>query len=363
MKIPELHPESIFSCTTMPCNNELARLKAVYQFQDLEATPDQALDDLAVLAADLCQTPIALVSFVGADRQWIKAKTGTTLTEMRRDFTFCNYTIRQSDAFVIPDALNDPRFATHPLVTDSPHIRFYAGVPLVTAYGCVLGTLCVLDYEPHELSQRQKKGLQTLSQQVMAQLELKRNTAKLRQLVPELKRLKQQVITQGLVNQQDSILFNLANQIRNSLDLDTILQTAVNEIHTLLQVDRCDFVWCLPRGDQFSFTVTHEAVNAEIPIALGDLSAETDSVLIKAVLNLELLRIEDVSAPTATLTDSDRALLHRLKATSVLLLPLRTHSSQLGAIICHHCQGARQWTEGEVRLLKAVADQVAIALD
>ncbi|MBG1269446.1 GAF domain-containing protein [Nostoc sp. WHI] len=363
MKIPELLLDSMLSCTTMPCTNELARLKAVYQFQGLETLPNQALDDLTALAADLCQTPMALMSFIGADRQLVKSKVGTTLTEIRRNLAFCNYTIGQSDVFVIPDTLADPHFATHPLVLNAPNIRFYAGVPLVTAGGCVLGTLCVMDSEPRDLNQKQRKGLQTLTQQVMVQLELKRNTTKLRQIIPEIKQLKQQLITQELLGQQDSILFNLANQIRNSLDLNTILQTAVNEIHTLLQVDRCDFVWCLPNKDQFNFMVTHEATNPEIRMALGELPLGHGSVLAKAILNLDMLKIEDVSATSVALTPEDYTLLRQLAVTSVLLLPLRTHSGQLGAIICHHCRGSRQWNDSEVRLLKAVTDQVAIALD
>ncbi|MEH2233983.1 MAG: GAF domain-containing protein [Nostoc sp.] len=363
MKIPDLLLDSMLSCTTMPCTNELTRLKAVYQFQGLDAVPNRALDDLTALAADLCETPMALVSFIGADRQLVKSKVGITLTEIRRDFAFCNYTIRQSDVFVIPDTLADPRFATNPFVINAPNIRFYAGVPLVITGGCALGTLCVMDIEPRDLNQKQRKGLQTLSHQVVAQLELKRNTTKLRQTIPEIKQLKQQLITQELVGQQDSILFNLANQIRNSLDLDTILQTAVNEIHTLLQVDRCDFVWCLPNKDRFKFMVTHEATNPEIQMALGELSLGPGSVLAETILNLDMLRIEDVSTTSEALTPEDSILLHELAVTSMLLLPLRTHSGQLGAIICHHCRGSRQWADSEVRLLKAVTDQVAIALD
>ncbi|PZV09368.1 MAG: hypothetical protein DCF22_18640 [Leptolyngbya sp.] len=220
-----------------------------------------------------------------------------------------------------------------------------------------------MDSEPRHLNPKQRQGLQTLSRQIMAQLELKRNTTKLRQIIPEVKQLKQQLINRESLSQQDSILFNLANQIRNSLDLDTILQTAVNEIHTLLQVDRCNFVWCLPHGDQFRFTITHEATNAEISSAMGEVPIKPGSMLTQAILNLEMLRIKDVSATSTALTPQDQALLHRLQAISVLLIPLKTHSGQLGAIVCHHCHGSRQWTESEVQLLKAVTDQVAIALD
>lgn len=363
MKIPELQPESLFSCTRMPCNNELTRLKAVYQFQFLEIDSNQELDDLTALVADLCQTPIAMVSFMGIDHQWIKSKVGTPLREIRRDIAFCNHTIRQSDLLVILDTLDDARFATHPLVIQSPNIRFYAGVPLVTTEGCVLGTLCVMDSKPRDLTQNQRKGLKTLSQQVIAQLELKRNTTKLRQLIPEIKRLKQQLMTQELLNQQDSLLFYLVNQIRNSLNLDAILQTTVNEIQSLLQVDHCQFVWCFSGGDQVSFMVTHEATNTEIPCALGKLSVNPEYILTKAILNLEILRIENMAVSSTALSPEDRVSLNQLGTLSVLVIPLKTHSDQLGAIICHHCSHSRKWTDSEVRLLQAIADQVAIALD
>jgi signal transduction histidine kinase len=220
-----------------------------------------------------------------------------------------------------------------------------------------------MDSKPRDLNRKQIKALQTLSQQVISQLELKRTTAELSQIIPEIKQLKHLVFAQELLSQQDSILFNLANQIRNSLDLDTILQTAVNEIHTLLHVERCNFVWCLPYGNRFCFTVTHEATNAEIKSALGELPFGQGSRLAETILNLDMLRIENVAVTTLALTPQDQELLHQLETTSVLLLPLRTHSGQLGAIICHHCSGSRAWTDSEVRLLKAVTDQVAIALD
>ncbi len=363
MEISEFQLESLFSCATMPRNSELTRLKAVYQFQLLEVDSHPELDDLTVLAADLCQTPIAMVSFMGADRQWIKSRVGTTLTVVRRDNAFCNHTIRQSDIFVIPDTLHDPHFANHPFVSQAPYIRFYAGVPLISSGGCVLGTLCVIDHKPRSLTQNQQKGLKTLSQQVVAQLELKRNTTKLRQLISESKQLQHRLIAQELLSQKDSILFNLANQIRNSLDLDAILQIAVNEIHGLLQVDCCQFVWCLPCGDQFRLVATHEAANAGISSTLGQLPVETNSILTRAILNLEILRIDDITASSSVHVLEDRTALQQLDTASILLIPLKTHSEQLGAIICHHYKHSRKWTDNEVRLLKVIADQVAIALD
>jgi GAF domain-containing protein len=104
------------------------------------------------------------------------------LKEIQRDIAFCNHTIRKLDIFVIPDTLNDTRFATHPLAPQSPNIRFYAGVPLTTSGGYLLGTPCFMGFEARALTQNQRKGLKTLSQQVGAQLKLKRNIAFIRKM-------------------------------------------------------------------------------------------------------------------------------------------------------------------------------------
>jgi GAF domain-containing protein len=221
-----------------PSADEASRLKELYQYQVLDAPPDPKLDELTLLAADICQAPIALISFVDSDRQWFKSKVGLTISETPRYVAFCAHTIQQSDVLIVSDALADPRFSNNPLVTGSPYIRFYAGAPLVSPNGFALGTLCVIDYVPRELNQQQIRTLQTLSHQVIAQLELDREKTEFQQVTKKLYHLQQQFAERELVSQQESILFNLANQIRHSLDLDTILQTSVDEIRSLLQVDR-----------------------------------------------------------------------------------------------------------------------------
>ena len=154
--------------------NEVARVQALHQYAVLNTAPEPAYDQLAELAASICGTPIAAVSLIDSDRQWIKANVGLNFSETARDVAFCAHTIAQRDLLVVPDATRDPRFADNPLVTSEPHIRFYAGAPLITSDGHALGTLCVLDYAPRQLDDQQRDALRVLSHQVVARLELRK---------------------------------------------------------------------------------------------------------------------------------------------------------------------------------------------
>lgn len=172
--------------------DEQARLSALQRYRILDTLPETAFDDLAQLAAFICDTPIALVSLVDDCRQWFKARIGLDATETPRNLAFCAYAILQpEDVLIVPDTLDDPRFATNTLVTGEPYIRFYAGAPLVTADGYSLGTLCVIDRQPRQLDAAQRQALQALSRQVISQLELRRNLAQLTQTTAELQRAEQ----------------------------------------------------------------------------------------------------------------------------------------------------------------------------
>ena len=156
-------------------HTEQARLQALRDLQILNTPPEAEFDDLTWLAARLCDAPIALVSLVDANRQWFKARCGLGAEQTSRAVSFCAHAIEQDGLFEIPDARQDPRFADNPLVTGTPHIRFYAGMPLVMANGFSLGTLCVIDNtRPRTLDAAQREALQRLARRATDSLEARR---------------------------------------------------------------------------------------------------------------------------------------------------------------------------------------------
>lgn len=159
--------------------NEKKRLEVLWQYDVLDTIPEQVFNDLADLAANICEAPVALITLVDDKRQWFKAKSGISVSETSRDVSFCAHAILHDELFIVPDATKDIRFADNPLVISEPKIRFYAGAPLITPDGHALGTLCVIDKVPRELRPDQKRALEILSRHVMTQLELRRHSREL----------------------------------------------------------------------------------------------------------------------------------------------------------------------------------------
>jgi PAS domain S-box-containing protein len=154
-------------------DNEEARLTALRRYEILDTASEAEYDDLTRIAAQICRTPIALITLIDSERQWFKARIGMEAAETPRNQAFCAYAIHDTATFVVPDAAADQRFADNALVLGDPRIRFYAGAPLQTGDGINLGTLCVIDREPRTLSREQQDALEALARQVVRLIELR----------------------------------------------------------------------------------------------------------------------------------------------------------------------------------------------
>lgn len=143
--------------------DEVERQEALDRTGLVSQAENKDLQDIVVLAATICDVPVALVSLVDGDRQFFKARVGLDARETPRDISFCGHAILGTEPFVVPDAAVDDRFHDNPLVTGPPHIRFYAGVPLIVDDRYAIGTLCVIDTRPRVLDERMRDSLERLA--------------------------------------------------------------------------------------------------------------------------------------------------------------------------------------------------------
>ncbi|MDO9364820.1 MAG: diguanylate cyclase [Methylotenera sp.] len=192
-------------------NNEAERLAALKKYDILDTEPDVALDAMVQLASYICQTPIAAISLIDENRQWFKAIAGLGAKETPRDVAFCAHAILQDETMIVRDALDDERFFDNPLVTSNPDIRFYAGVPLADEEGMHLGTLCVIDRVPRDLSQAQLDAIKVLAKNIMAHLELRASHKLARKHINDL--------------QISAIIFDSASEAIVVTDADNLIVT------------------------------------------------------------------------------------------------------------------------------------------
>jgi len=174
--------------------HEAARLEALERYRVLDTPPEFSLDALTELAAEICNCPVALVSMIDERRQWFKSKYGlpAEFTECPRDITVCSSAICANDLLYVSDLTQDDRFRHLALVTGEPYLRFYCGMPLINRDGYALGTLCVVNFEPHELTPAQRESVRRLAQQAMAQLELRRQLIEREELLLALDEARRQ---------------------------------------------------------------------------------------------------------------------------------------------------------------------------
>jgi len=185
---------------------EKARLEALQALRILDTLPEMDFDQITQLASLICETPIALISLVDSDRQWFKSKVGLSATETPRDLAFCAHAILQEDVFLVKDSWEDERFSDNPLATGAPHVRFYAGAPLISPEGLPLGTVCVIDHNPRNLTPEQTSALKALSHQVSRLLDLKLQIENLKTAEEKLlfKNTAVDCIIEGIVLQNQS---------------------------------------------------------------------------------------------------------------------------------------------------------------
>ncbi|WP_462275007.1 GAF domain-containing sensor histidine kinase [Ferruginibacter sp.] len=186
----------------LPIDEDL-RLQDLASYELMDTQAENEFDELVELAGQICKSPISLISLLDKDRQWFKSRKGLEDTETSRDVAFCAHAILQDDVMKVEDATKDVRFFDNPLVADGLKIRFYAGAPIVSPTGHKLGTLCVIDTTPRELSPEQERALTILSNQVTKLLELRKKNMVIRKRAEEMIAMKSSVISRVIEKQEE----------------------------------------------------------------------------------------------------------------------------------------------------------------
>lgn len=208
--------------------NEQERLEALYAYQILDTDVEKEFDDLVHLAADICDTPIALISLVDPKRQWFKASFGLAAKETSRDIAFCSHAILQRDILEVEDTFLDKRFYDNPLVLDNPNIRFYAGAQLVTPEGFKLGTLCTISDKPKKLTDRQRQALVIIANEAIARMELHKQ-------INQMQAMHQQLV-------EKSALLDAINQLQQLYIQKTPTQQLFSQmLSTLLDITKAEY--------------------------------------------------------------------------------------------------------------------------
>lgn len=234
---------------------EERRLAALLAYDILDTPEEAEFDEIAQIAALICEAPIAVINFIDRDRQWFKSVLGLNVRETPLDISICAHVILQPDLFVVPDTRLDARFANNPLVIGEPNLRFYAGALLKSEEGYPIGTLCVLDYQPRGLSENQRFALTALANQVMTHLELLQAYKKQTVLIQELQSTQEKLLQLAATDSLSGLLNRRAFEQSLSRELVLINRNATQAALVMIDIDHFKVI-----NDKFGHDIGDEVI-------------------------------------------------------------------------------------------------------
>jgi two-component sensor histidine kinase len=321
------------------------RLAALEGYSILDSIPEPGFDDIVHLAMQICEAPVALVSLVTKDRQWFKARAGFEPCETDLDSSVCAHALVESDLLVVPNLTTDPRTASNPLVTGEPHIRFYAGAPLRTREGHVLGSLCIIDGKPRPsgLTPAQSDGLRNLARQVISQLELRK----------ALSQQKTLLTAQAEADARRTGLLALGDRLRDVSTIDDITHAAAEVVGRTLGAIRAGFGLLSDDGEIVDVASDWTAPGSRSVAGrhrLADYGRLADDLRAGRPLV-----IEDVTTDPRT-SGNPQALLD-LNARSLVNVVVTEHGRPVAIFFAHFDRPAI-WSPEVMAFLRNVADRV-----
>jgi signal transduction histidine kinase len=321
----------------------MGRLAALHEARVLDTLPEGDFDDIALLAAQICETPISMVCLVDADRQWFKAKIGLEFDETSRDDSFCAHAIHGHDLMEVPDAAADERFADNPLVLGDTKFRFYAGAPVVLDGTHAVGTLCVVDNHPRRLTASQRRALRCLARHAAVQLELRRYARQAGDIADRMRQLDRM---------KDSFLTGVSHELRTPL-------ASIRGYLEILQTDGFD-----PETSQRFLAVMQR--NSDRLLRL------IDDLLTVARLNddgvaLDLVELDLAELAHQVITACRPLAEHRDVALHVLMdhpVPTRGDARRLGQALNHLIVNAIKFTApgGEIIVRGTAGDEPELVI-
>ena len=332
------------------------RLQALASYGGAETSVPLGFDDVAHLAARLCGTSAAIVSLFSAEQQMVKARVGTEVSQLPVNQTACAYALSEAGVLTIPDLSLDARTAHFPFVAGAPHMRFYAGTPLVASNGHALGTICVLDpvARPGGLSGQQQSDLMALARQVMAQLDQHRIDVQLRQVLAERDALIAEAAEEAA---RQSALLALGDAQREAGDVVDLVRVAARTLCETLDLSRAGYGIASPDGAEVEIVADWCA--AEVPSFVGTYRLAEFGEIAAHLGQGEVILVDDVV--TDPRTAGCASAYTRLGIHTMVLVPI-LKAGRLKAVFCLHDLEPRAWSEPMLRFIKNVTDRTAASV-